>query len=63
MPDLLRERLSETASTFIDRAPESSELVVGASLNDRIASALVDVAAGEHRLGFETLTSNLARLP
>jgi hypothetical protein len=33
--------------------------VGGASLNDRIASALVAFAAGEKRLGFETLTSNL----
>ena len=63
VPDLLRERLCETASSFLDRASDSSESVVEASLNDRIASALIAFAAGEHRLGFETLTSNLARLP
>lgn len=51
MPDPLRDRLCEAATSFLDRAPQASESVVGASLNDRIASALVDFAAGENRLG------------
>ena len=59
MPEPLRERLSAAASSFLDRAPAASESTEGAALNDRIASALVEFAAGEYRLGFETLTSNL----